>query len=253
MSNTSTFQENLTRLESYAKGLSDEELVKLQQEIAKEARVPENITESVEQIKELGINAIYTDNAFTSTTRAFERFVAEYGTKFPETKKFLEEWQVFHKTWEDLLWKSRDFATITSNEYRRYDEVYLKFVQSIKTPDDIKEAMMALTIFSQNTVEGIPLNYADKFKVLGEQIKLFREDFDQYVKEQGTELTERVRELLEKLKAAEEIVRECNRRIEEAAKYVEFIPFIGFFCQGNCRIIFARNSRDTQESASGSQ
>lgn len=100
MPNTSThltLQETLTRLESYAKGLSEDELVKLQTEIAKEARVPENIETSVEQIKELGINSIHTDDAFTSTTRAFEKFVADFETEFPETKDFLQQWQVFHK------------------------------------------------------------------------------------------------------------------------------------------------------------
>lgn len=100
MSNTSThltFQETFSRLESYAKGLSDEELIKLQTEVAKQARIPENITTSIEQIKELGIDSIHLDDAFTSASRVFDKFVADYEAEFPKTKEFLQEWQVFHE------------------------------------------------------------------------------------------------------------------------------------------------------------
>ena len=116
-------------------------------------------------------------------------------------------------------------------------------------------------------MEGIPSHYAEKFNALGEQIRLFREDFDQYVKKKGVELTEIVRELEEKLKAAEEIVKAyvlsnivwrsllipsmidfftldaikqyvvsaryqlviilTPSQIRDVAKYVEFIPIVG--------------------------
>jgi len=90
------FQENLARLERYASGLSDDEKVQLQNDVAKQARDPNNVKISVEQIKELGTTAISTDDAFVTVSRAFETFVNDYGATFPKTKEFLTRWQGHH-------------------------------------------------------------------------------------------------------------------------------------------------------------
>ena len=91
-----SFQENLRRLEGLYSNLSDEELVRIQTEIAKEARNNENIRKSVEEIKELGEMAISTDSAFVTASQAFERFVRDNEKEFPDTRQFLERWQGYH-------------------------------------------------------------------------------------------------------------------------------------------------------------
>jgi len=227
----SSFQHNLAVLEGYASGLSDDKKIELQEKVAEEARKTNNVKISVDQIKELGKTAISTDSAFVTVSRAFEQFVKDYGTTFPKTKEFLTKWNVHHEAWKKLLRESRDFASATSGEYKRYDEVYLNFIQKMKDKDDLDEAIAGLTRFSNNKKIEIPMDYADKFKELGEQIKFFREDFDKYLKDQGKELTAKVKELQEKLKVAEDTAKRCDQIIRDTAKYVEFIPFIGFFAK----------------------
>ncbi len=55
----------------------------------------------------------------------------------------------------------------------------------------------------------IPMDYADKFKELGEQIKFFRDDFDKYLKDQGKVLSDQVKDLQAKLKTAEDTAKKC--------------------------------------------
>jgi len=227
----SSFQENIRKLEGLYSTLNEDELVELQKRIASEARNNESIKKSVEEIKELGQMAISTDSAFVTVSQAFERFVRDNEGRFPETKGFLVRWQGYHATWKRILTESRDFATITSGEYLRYDQVYLKFVQNLETTAQIKEAVAALKQFSENSNVGIPIDYANSFKELGDEIKGFREDFAIYLEQKGQELTELVKELQRKLDEAEKVVEACNKVIEEAAKYVAFIPFLGFFAK----------------------
>ena len=52
-------------------------------EIARQARDPNNITTSVEQLRELGKTAIHIDDAFITVSRAFETLVRDYGEHFP--------------------------------------------------------------------------------------------------------------------------------------------------------------------------
>ena len=60
----------------------------------------------------------------------------------------------------------------------------------------------------KNSNAQIPIDFANKFKDLGEEVKLFRDDFDKYLKEQGKELTPKVKELQELLAKAEKTVKE---------------------------------------------
>ena len=61
----------------------------------------------------------------------------------------------------------------------------------------------------ENSNTEIPIDFANKFKDLGEEVKLFRDDFDRYLREQGKELTAKVKELQELLAKAEKTVKEC--------------------------------------------
>ena len=92
----SSFQENLKRIDHLYSTLNDDELVKLQTEIAAAARNTENIRKSVEEIKELGQMASSTDSAFVTVSRAFDRFVQENEGRFPETRQFLDRWTGYH-------------------------------------------------------------------------------------------------------------------------------------------------------------
>jgi hypothetical protein len=225
------FHENMARLEKLAAGLSDDEKIKLQQEIAKEAKKPENIATTAEQLENIGKTAVSTDGAFVTVLRAFEGFVKDYATQFPKTKEFLTKWQGHHKTWKTLLQQSRDFATATSGKYQEYDKVYLDLVQKVENKQDIKDAITALTHFSNETDTSIPMDYADRFKELGEHIKFFRDDFDKYLRDEGKKLTDLVASLQVQLKQAEDNVKQCDKIIRETAKWVEFIPIIGFFAR----------------------
>jgi len=225
------FHESLARLDRYAAGLSDDETIELQNEIAREARDPDNIKESVEQIKEIAKIAISTDNAFATVSSAFNKFVSDYGNEFPKTREFLTQWQGYYRTWTDLLFKSRSFAWITSREYEVYVQVHLKFVQEIETKEDLAVAIARLTEFSENTTTDVPMDYADEFKDLRDKIKFFRDDFDTYLEAEGKRLTEWVTELQGKLKEAEETARACEEIIRRTASYVRFIPIIGWFAK----------------------
>ena len=76
--------------------MSDDEIIQQRREIAQQSRDPNNVRISVDQIKDLGRNAIATDGAFVTVSRTFERFVLDYGTQFPALSQFLTRWQGYH-------------------------------------------------------------------------------------------------------------------------------------------------------------
>jgi hypothetical protein len=209
--------------------MSDDDIIRQREEIARQARDPNNIRVSVDQIKDLGRNAIATDGAFVTISRTFEAFVRDYGSQFPALSQFLTRWQGYHATWKTILQQSRDFATTTSGEYKRYDQVYLRFLQELETKEQLEEAIGALTQFSENTSTYIPIDFANKFKDLGEEVKAFRDDFDRYLIEQGKELTARVKELQRLLAEAEKTVKDCQDLLDQASILVGFIPIVGYF------------------------
>ena len=69
--------------------------------------------------------------------------------------------------------------------------------------------LFAHSVLQENETTDVPMDYAEEFKDLGYKIKFFREDFNRYLKDEGKRLTERVAELQEKLKIAEETARQC--------------------------------------------
>jgi hypothetical protein len=226
-----SFQENIKKLQSLYSTLNEDDLVELQKKIAAEARTTSSIAKSVEEIKELGAVAVNTDSAFVAVSRAFQRFVDENKHRFPETEGFLARWNGYHTTWKRILTESRDFATVTSGQYQRYDQVYLNFVQNLTTAAQIKEAVAALKQFSESSNVAIPIDYANSFKELGDEIKGFREDFASYLEQKGQDLIAEVKRLQGLLDEAEKVVLECNKLIEDAAYYVQFLPFVGFFAK----------------------
>jgi len=184
--------------------MNDDEIIKQHTEIAQQSGDPNNIKTSVdsEQIKDLPRNVIATDRAFVAVSRAFEMFIIVYGSQFPALNQFLAMWQGYNMTWEKTMRESRDLATKTSVEFRRFDELYLIFIQKYEAKEDLKEAMEALIRFS-NSYTGISMEFAEKFKSLERDVKDFRENFDRYLRDKymEPELREKV-EQLQKLFAA---------------------------------------------------
>lgn len=91
------FQESLARLEHYAAGISNDEMIELQHNIAHEARDSVNIQTSIEQIKELGKTAIVTDDAFETVTLALRKFAVDYGSQYPRTMVLVKYWLEYQR------------------------------------------------------------------------------------------------------------------------------------------------------------
>jgi hypothetical protein len=153
---------------------------------------------SVEHIKDLGKNAIATDGAFVAVSRAFETFVRDYGSQFPALSQFLARWKGYHTTWTNTVQESRDFAAKTSAEYPRFDELYHIFVQALEDKEDLKAAIEALAGFSKDSHTYIPIDFSISFKFLRDDLKIFGDYFDRYLKQKKNkepELAEKVKEL----------------------------------------------------------
>jgi hypothetical protein len=57
---------------------------------------PANTSAATDSIKQLGVTALATDQNFATVTAAFQNFVNEFGTQFPDLKDYLSQWDVYN-------------------------------------------------------------------------------------------------------------------------------------------------------------
>ncbi|KAJ2913939.1 hypothetical protein MD484_g6471, partial [Candolleomyces efflorescens] len=175
--------------------------------------------EMVEKFKE-NVNQAATwandiDASFDKVGRTFTDLVNKYGSVLPGIKDFKKEWTGYNNNWVDYLSLSRDVASENVGILKRFRQVYLEMVDSIKTVQDVKDVVLELQVFIEEKHDRAT-EMSSNFLSLKRDIEYFAPKLAKWIKTTGQELKAEAEQLQSDIDSLNSQIQAKDKQIEDA-------------------------------------
>ncbi|KIJ58596.1 hypothetical protein HYDPIDRAFT_171217 [Hydnomerulius pinastri MD-312] len=161
-------------------------------------------------MKTFGDGVIKAATSFKRISDTFLDLVERYGDQFRELEKWENDWGGLRNHWDAIIGSSQSLATRSGIGYRWYDEFLLQKIQEAKTREDIARITQELKKFS-----------------LRRDIEWFRDGFYGYLDKEGTQVSEKARELRLAIEGLQKDILSLNEKIEDATTALEIAAWWG--------------------------
>ncbi|KAF6748031.1 hypothetical protein DFP72DRAFT_1146861 [Ephemerocybe angulata] len=168
-----------------------------------------------DNVNQVATWAIEVDEAFDRVKRGLYALVNDFGKDFPPLAGYYAEWTIYNQKWVDHLSLSRDVASEHAAVLKRFDQVFIEMVQSIKTNQDRLDVIAELGQFI-NEDHDRSSEMSQGFLNLKRDVEDFVGRFDAWIATTSAQLEERAKELQVEIDNLKQELQSLDKQIQEA-------------------------------------